>query len=78
MRKTFSLAGLSLGLPFLALSGCGKTGDRPNIIFFLVDDFGWADTQVPFGPEVYPANARHDTPNFVEMASSGAIFFAII
>ena len=73
MRKTFSLAGLSLGLPFLALSGCGKTGDRPNIIFFLVDDFGWADTQVPFGPEVYPSNARHDTPNFVEMASSGAI-----
>ena len=75
MREKYfrPLTGLTLGLPLLALAGCQKADDRPNIIFFLVDDFGWADTQVPFGPEVYPTNGRHDTPNFVEMASEGAI-----
>ena len=67
MREKYfrPLTGLTLGLPLLALAGCQKADDRPNIIFFLVDDFGWADTQVPFGPEVYPTNGRHDTPNFV-------------
>ncbi len=41
-------------LPLLSAAGCSKTEQRPNIIFFLVDDFGWMDTQVAFGPEVYP------------------------
>ena len=70
--KSHSFRVFSFGLPLLALSGC-VTDNRPNIIFFLVDDFGWVDTQVPFGPEVYPTNNRHDTPNFVRLASEGAI-----
>ena len=68
-----SLLALSM-LPVIGASGCGKTDQRPNIIFFLADDFGWTDTQVAFGPEVYPQNNRHNTPNFVQMASEGAIF----
>ena len=68
-----SIAKLSIGLPLAALSACQKADERPNIIFFLVDDFGWMDTQVPFGPEVYPENGRHHTPNFLQMAAEGAI-----
>ncbi|MBQ9463350.1 MAG: sulfatase-like hydrolase/transferase [Bacteroidales bacterium] len=64
---------VSLGLPLIALSACQKSDDRPNIIFFLADDFGWTDTQVAFGPEVYPQNLRHNTPNFLQMASEGTI-----
>ncbi len=64
---------LSAALPLAALAGCRQTDQRPNIIFFLVDDFGWMDTQVAFGPEVYPGNCRHDTPNFVRMAQDGTI-----
>ena len=60
-------------LPLLSAAGCSKTEQRPNIIFFLVDDFGWMDTQVAFGPEVYPQNDRHHTPNFLQMAEDGAI-----
>ena len=61
-------------VPIIGASGCGKADQRPTIIFFLVDDFGWTDTQVAFGPEVYPQNDRHNTPNFVQMAGEGAIF----
>ena len=25
--------------------------NRPNIILFLVDDMGWQDTSLPFGPK---------------------------
>ena len=60
-------------LPLLSAAGCSKTEQRSNIIFFLVDDFGWMDTQVAFGPEVYPQNERHHTPNFLQMAEDGAI-----
>ena len=64
---------IPLGLPVLTLAACQQAVDRPNIIFFLVDDFGWMDTQVPFGPEQYPENGRHNTPNFVQMAADGCI-----
>ena len=60
-------------IPLISAAGCSKADQRPNIIFFLVDDLGWTDTQVAFGPEVYPQNNRHNTPNFVQMASEGAI-----
>lgn len=47
--------------------------ERPNIIFFLIDDFGWTDSQVAYGEEVYPYNQRYDTPNMLRLASKGAI-----
>ncbi|MBR1637527.1 MAG: sulfatase-like hydrolase/transferase [Bacteroidales bacterium] len=71
--KPNSFLKYSLGLAFAA-TGCQRSDNRPNIIFFLADDFGWTDTQVAFGPEVYPQNERHHTPQFVQMASEGAIF----
>ena len=66
-------AAIAAGLPLLVLPSCRKAAQQPNIIFFLVDDFGWMDTQVPFGPECYPENNRHDTPNFLQMAAEGTI-----
>lgn len=58
-------------LPSLFVS-CQKT-EKPNIIFFLIDDFGWSDTGVAYGEEVYPTNLRHNTPNIQALASEGAI-----
>ncbi|MBP5382555.1 MAG: sulfatase, partial [Bacteroidales bacterium] len=67
------IAAIAAGLPLLVLPSCRKAAERPNIIFFLVDDFGWMDTLVPFGPDCYPENNRHDTPNFLQMAAEGTI-----
>lgn len=55
----------------LPLVSCQES--RPNIVLFLIDDFGWADTQIPFGAEAYPTNMRHDTPNMLRLAERGAI-----
>ena len=41
--------------------------DRPNIIFFLVDDLGWADTGA-FGSQF------HETPHIDRLAASGMKF----
>ena len=42
MRSIFTAAMLSGIIPAVAQS------QKPNIIFFLVDDMGWQDTSVPF------------------------------
>jgi hypothetical protein len=39
-----------------SLSAQQKANNRPNIIFFLVDDMGWQDTSVPFWDSVTAAN----------------------
>lgn len=48
--------------------------DRPNIIFFLVDDMGWQDTSVPFWTERTMYNDRYETPNMERLASQGVMF----
>lgn len=67
-----SLIGLTLALPAV---GCQQSEDavRPNIIMFLVDDMGWLDSRVAYGPEVYPYNLRHFTPNMERLAAQSAI-----
>lgn len=64
-----------LGLALLAaLPGCTSSGPaRPNIVFFLIDDNGWTDSQVAYGEEVYPYNLRYDTPNMLRLARQGVI-----
>lgn len=64
-----SLAGLSLLAPAVAFA----KGDRPNIVFFLVDDMGWVDSTVAYGEEVYPNNLRFHTPNMQRLADEGVI-----
>lgn len=40
---------------------------KPNIIFFLVDDLGWMDTE-PYGSKFY------ETPNIKKLAQEGMLF----
>jgi len=48
--------------------------NKPNIIFFLVDDMGWQETSVPFWKEKTMLNERYSTPNMEILASQGVKF----
>ena len=68
----------------LALVGAFLTGplfakDKPNILFFLVDDMGVGDTSVPFfyedgKPKRIPTNDLYRTPHMEELAKNGRLF----
>ena len=62
------LTGLSLLAPSVALAA-----EKPNIVFFIVDDMGWVDSSVAYGEEVYPNNMRYNTPNMQRLASQGVM-----
>ena len=47
--------------------------ERPNIVFFIVDDMGWVDSSVAYGEEVYPNNLRYNTPNMERLAAQGVM-----
>lgn len=57
-----------------SMSVVAQTTQRPNIIFFLVDDMGWADSSVAYGEETYPLNERYHTPNMDRLARMGVRF----
>lgn len=69
-------------LPFAVLPFANHTGnaqmpvapERPNIIFFLVDDMGWQDTSLPFWKEKTPYNETYETPNMERLARQGMKF----
>ena len=47
-----SLRGLSVVAPIAAASmALNAAEQRPNIIFFLVDDYGWLDSEVAYGSQ---------------------------
>lgn len=48
--------------------------ERPNIIFFLVDDMGWQDTSVPFWDSLTVANRKFHTPNMERLAARAVKF----
>ncbi len=56
-----------LFLGSLSCSGPGKTDQKPNIIFILVDDLGWADLGC-YG------SVFHETPNIDRLAGQGMKF----
>lgn len=67
-----TLSALALAVP---LTGCvAQKQEKPNIIFFLIDDMGWADCSVSFGDETYPRNQIFHTPNLERMAAQGMLF----
>ena len=52
--------------------------DKPNILFFLVDDMGVGDTSVPFlfengKPKRIPTNDLYRTPNMERLAKKGRL-----
>lgn len=51
-----------------------RQGERPNILFFLVDDMGWQDTSEPFWKDTTPLNRKYHTPNMEAMARSAVKF----
>ncbi len=67
-RATKCMLGLTLAAPLAAVAK-----ERPNIVFFLVDDMGWVDSSVAYGEEVYPNNMRFNTPNMARLAEQGVI-----
>ena len=72
-KKLLSLA----IIPLASLSGilnAATPKQQPNIILFLVDDMGWQDTSVPFGPEKTPLNRLYETPNMERLADRGVRF----
>ena len=61
---------------FLSLSAFAQAQqtDRPNIIFFLVDDMGWQETSVPFYKDRTELNDIYHTPNMERLAERGMKF----
>ena len=51
-----------------------QAAQRPNIIFFLVDDMGWEDTSVPFWDSVTAQNKKFRTPNMEMFAATAEKF----
>ena len=58
---------LAPALALLSLTALAQASDRPNFVFFLVDDLGWKDLGC-FGSTFY------ETPNIDALAASGMVF----
>ena len=54
-------------LAILGFTGILSSAEKPNFVFFLVDDLGWADVGC-FG------STFHETPNIDALAASGMKF----
>ncbi len=66
---------ISTLIAFTCLSSSGQSlNQKPNIIFFFVDDMGWQETSVPFYEEVTELNKRYHTPNMERLADRGMKF----
>ena len=71
MKRTLAkLSSLALAA---TLSSCAKSDYQPNIVLFLIDDMGWADSSVAFGDESYPRNQIFHTPNLERLAERGVM-----
>lgn len=73
------LAAISQAAAFVPCASAAGNGgavrdDRPNIIFFLVDDMGWQDTSVPFWTQKTRFNELYETPNMERLAEQSVMF----
>lgn len=65
MNKCISFSALLLASSAMA---AGKDiVDRPNVIFIMIDDFGWSDVS-------YNGSRFYETPNIDRLASEGVVF----
>jgi arylsulfatase A-like enzyme len=65
MIKQFTIIFIFLGL--FSSTAQNKTTKKPNVIFFLVDDFGWKDTS-------YNGSDFYETPNIDKLANESMRF----
>jgi arylsulfatase A-like enzyme len=64
----FKCLGIGLtALSIIPLKGYTEKPEKPNVVFFLVDDLGWKDLSC-YGSEFY------DSPNVDELADEGVLF----
>ena len=68
VMKLKHLTGLALLAPSVAFAA-----NKPNIVFFIIDDMGWVDSSVAYGEDVYPNNLKFHTPNMQRLASQGVM-----
>ena len=68
VMKLKHLTGLALLAPSVAFAA-----NKPNIVFFIIDDMGWVDSSVSYGEDVYPNNLKFHTPNMQRLASQGVM-----
>ncbi|TKG96963.1 sulfatase [Puteibacter caeruleilacunae] len=67
-RKSLrSLSCLGLGLLSACSVSTAKKKDKPNILYFLVDDMGWMDTG-------FQGSKFYETPNMDQLANEGVRF----
>lgn len=69
-RVPKTILSLAVTAPFLS---CSKAPQQPNILFFLVDDYGVMESSLAFGEERYPMNERYHTPNMERLAEQGVM-----
>ena len=75
-KRLLAVGGLALMAPItLQLTSVpAAAAKKPNIVFFLVDDYGWVDSEVPYDGQIYPNHLRFHTPNMSRMAEMGVRF----
>lgn len=66
-NKVYFVIALLIGLVLFSCSSPQKELDKPNFLFILVDDLGWADLGV-YG------STFHETPNLDKLANDGVMF----
>ncbi len=64
----------SMHAPMLAAEEKSEKQQRPNIVFFLIDDMGPFDTSVEFFSKKLPQNSYFKTPNMQRLAKQGVTF----
>lgn len=58
----------------VATSFVSAASDKPNIIFFITDDYGWQDTSVPMWHQRTETNDAFRTPSMEKLAAQGVKF----
>ena len=69
-RRTVGIVLAVVAALSLAVLGAGVSvwrADRPNIVFFLIDDLGWRDAG-------FMGSSYYDTPNIDRLARQGMVF----
>jgi len=68
LKSSLTILGALLLAPLAALHAAEISPAKPNIVFILADDLGWADTTL------YGHTSLYQTPNLERLAKRGMVF----